>query len=81
MATTAFEMKLQNIDVFASNLADVYRGLVRVGWSEESAREFVDGLNENRYEVIKLRKKVEVLQGLTKGNAPQVVANPQRATT
>ncbi len=50
------------LDTFARCLADVYRGLVRIGWGEDTATDFVDGLNENRYECIKLRKEVEELK-------------------
>jgi len=51
-----------HLDTFARCLADVYRGLVRVGWDEGAAADFVDGLNDNRYECIKLRKEVEALK-------------------
>ena len=50
------------LDTFARCLADVHRGLVRIGWDEGTATEFVDGLNDNRYECIKLRKEVEALK-------------------
>lgn len=70
----AFETRLRNLDTFAANLADVYKGLCRIGWDPDEAAEFVDGLNENRYEVIKLRKKVEVLQGIVKEDARQSAA-------
>jgi hypothetical protein len=72
----AAEMERANprqLDTFARHLLDVRRGLVAIGWDDSRAKEFVQGLNENRYEVIKLRKKAEVLEGLVKGNALQVV--------
>lgn len=62
MGVSVYEMKLRKSDVFAANLADVYRGLVRIGWDDSAAASFVDGLNENRYECIKLRKEVEALK-------------------
>lgn len=53
-----------HLDVFARCLADVHRGLIRIGWDESAATDFVDGLNENRYECIKLRKEVEALKSV-----------------
>mgnify|MGYP000651632701 CR=1 FL=1 len=50
------------LDTFARCLADVHRGLVRIGWDESTATEFVDEMNDNRYECIKLRKDVEELK-------------------
>ena len=60
--TIAFETRRRNLDTFAANLADVYKGLCRIGWDTGTAAEFVDGLNDNRYECIKLRKEVEALK-------------------
>lgn len=64
--TIAFETRLRNLDTFAANLADVYKGLCRIGWDTGTATEFVDGLNENRYECIKLRREVEELKKIVK---------------
>lgn len=76
MRPSVVTARRRDLDTFAANLADVYRGLVRIGWDPSTAAEFVDGLNENRYEVITLRKEVDVLKNIikTKGARQPVAA-------
>ena len=61
MVQMAF-VRTRPVDHFADALADVYRGLLRIGWDEVAACEFTDGLNENRCELIKLRAQLAEME-------------------